>query len=101
MAVFRAMALAFAPMALAVLMFIEPLAMGFGVLAVGAVAVLSQAALQSTTGLDSGRALAANVLGLVLFTLVMSLLGSVGEIEFPLAGRMGGVAPGIFFFSLD
>ncbi len=96
MAVFRAMALAFVPMVIAVVMFIEPLAIGLGVLAVAGTAILSQAALQATTGLESGRAAAANLVGFTLFALVMSLLGATGEIH----GR-GGLAPGVFFFSLS
>jgi len=96
MAVFRAMALAFTPMALALLMFIEPLAVGFGV----ATLALSQAALQATTDLESGRALVANLAGFALFALVMSVLGSVREIkEWPFT-LGGGIVPGIFFFSL-
>ncbi len=101
MAVFRAMALAFTPMALAVLMFIEPLAVGLGVVALGATLALSQAALQATTGLEPGRALVANLAGFVLFALVMTILGSVGDIEVGPFNMLGGLAPGIFFFSLD
>ncbi len=96
MAVFRAMALAFVPMIIAVPMFLEPLAIGLGVLAVGGTAIMSQAALQATTGLDTGKAAVANLVGFALFALVMSLLGAVGEIR-----GAGGVAPGVFFFSLS
>jgi hypothetical protein len=96
MAVFRAMTLAFVPMALAVLMFIEPLAIGLGVLAVAGTAILSQAALQATTGVEAGKAAMANLVGLALFALVMSLLGATGETR-----GVGGVAPGVFFFSLE
>jgi hypothetical protein len=96
MAVFRAMALGFAPMVIAVLMFIEPLAIGLGVLAVAGVAMMTQMALQTITGLDAGKAVVANLTGFALFALVMSLLGATGEIR-----GLGGVAPGVFFFSLS
>ncbi len=96
MALFRAMALGFVPMVIAVAMFLEPLAIGLGVLAVGGVAFMAQAALQTATGLDAGKAAVANLVGFTFFTLVMSLLGSVGEVR-----GAGGIAPGVFFFSLS
>ena len=92
----RTMGLAFAPMAIAVLMFISFLAIPFGVIAVGATVALSYVAMQAATGAQPQQVMLANVLGFVIFAIVLGILGNLAQVY-----EVGGLAPGLFFFSLD
>jgi len=92
----RTMGLAFAPMAIAVLMLISFLAVPFGAIAVGAAVVLSYVAIQAATGAQPQQVMLANALGFVIFAIVLGILANVAE------GDTGtGLAPGLFFVSLD
>ena len=92
----RTMGLAFAPMAITILMVISILAVPFAVLAVGITLLLTHAAIVSATDAEPQQALLANLAGFLAFALVLGILSNIGEV----GGVLGGFAPGIFFFNL-
>jgi hypothetical protein len=93
----RTMGLAFAPMAITVLMVVTVLAVPFAVLALGFTLLLSQIAIVSATDAEPRHALRANVVGFAAFAIVLGILSNIGEE----GGLLGGFAPGLFFFSFD
>lgn len=92
----RTMGLAFAPMVIAILMVIDVLAVPFGVIAIAATLLLSNAAIQATTDAEPRQVILANVAGFAVFAIVLGILANVAQIY----GRAG-LAPGLFFISLD
>jgi hypothetical protein len=94
--IIRTMALAFAPMAIAVLMLIAILAVPFGAIAVGATFLLSYAALQSATDAQPQQVMLANLVGFIVFAVVLGILSNISEVY-----NTGGLAPGLFFFNLN
>src|SRR3990170_6384061 len=76
----RTMGLAFAPMAIAVLIFISFLAVPLGVIAVGATVALSYVAMQAATGAQPQQVMLANVLGFVIFAIVLGILGNLAQV---------------------
>ena len=92
----RTMGLAFAPMAIAVLIFISFLAVPLGVIAVGATLVLSYVAIQSATDAQPQQVMLANIIGFVIFAVVLGILSNLSEVY-----NTGGLAPGLFFFNLN
>jgi len=92
----RAMGLAFAPMALTVLMALAPLAIPLAVIPLVATVLLSQGAIEAVSGAGTPRSLVANVVGFSGFALTLGILANVAEV-----GGIGGTAPGLFFFALD
>ena len=92
----RTMGLAFAPMVIAILMVIDILAVPFGVIAIAATLLLSNAAIQSTTDAEPRQVILANVAGFAVFAIVLGILANVAQIY-----ERAGLAPGLFFVSLD
>ena len=92
----RTMGLAFAPMAIAVLIFISFLAVPLGAIAVGATLVLSYVAIQSATDAQPQQVMLANIIGFVIFAVVLGILSNLSEVY-----NTGGLAPGLFFFNLN
>jgi hypothetical protein len=92
----RTMGLAFAPMAIAVLMFIDFFAVPFGVIGVGATLVLTYVAIQAATDAEPRQAVLANVTGFVIFAIILGILSNLSEVY-----NTGGLAPGLFFFNLN
>jgi len=92
----RTMGLAFAPMAIAVLMLISFLTVPFGVIAVGATVVLSYVAIQAATDAQPQQVMLANIVGFVIFAVILGILANVSDVY-----NTGGLAPGLFFFSLN
>lgn len=92
----RTMGLAFAPMAIAVLIFISFLAVPLGAIAVGATLVLSYVAIQSATDAQPQQVMLANIIGFVIFAFVLGILSNLSEVY-----NTGGLAPGLFFFNLS
>jgi len=92
----RTMGLAFAPMAIAVLIFISFLAVPLGVIAVGATLVLSYVAIQAATDAQPQQVMLANIVGFLVFAVVLGILSNLSEVY-----NTGGLAPGIFFFNLN
>jgi hypothetical protein len=92
----RTMGLAFAPMAIAVLIFISFLAVPLGVIAVGATLVLSYVAIQAATDAQPQQVMLANIVGFLVFAVVLGILSNLSEVY-----NTGGLAPGLFFFNLN
>lgn len=92
----RTMGLAFAPMAIALLMLISFLGVPFAAIGVGATVALSYVAIQAATDAQPQQVMLANIIGFIIFAIVLGILANVAE------GDIGaGLAPGLFFFSLD
>jgi hypothetical protein len=81
-----ALGMAAIPMALGLLMFIDPLREAFGVLSLGGAVMLTQVGLQETAEAPAGEVFVANLAGFAVFALALGLLGH-GSAE---------LAPGIF-----
>lgn len=93
----RSMALAFAPVALSVLVFISILAIPIGVISLAWAFLMSFVAINSAAPTASqAQAIQANLLGFAVFAVVMGILANVAEGTFT-----PGIAPGIFLFSLN
>jgi len=92
----RTMGLAFAPMGIAVLMFISFLTVPFGVIAVAATVVLTYVAIQAATDAEPQQVMLANVIGFVIFAVILGILANLSEVY-----NTGGLAPGLFFFNLN
>jgi hypothetical protein len=92
----RTMGLAFAPMAISLLVVISVLAVPFGVIAVGATLLLTNAAIQATTDAEPQQVILSNLAGFLVFAVVLGILANIAQIY-----DTGGLAPGIFFFELS
>lgn len=92
----RTMGFAFAPAAFGILVGITNLAVPFGVISMGMTLLFSNLAVQTVSGTDVRESTLANVTGFGAFAIVMGVFANIAEI-----GTFGGIAPGIFFFSLD
>jgi hypothetical protein len=92
----RTMGLAFAPMGIAVLMLISFLTVPFGVIAVAATVGLTYVAIQAATDAQPQQVMLANVVGFVIFAVVLGILANLSEVY-----DIGGLAPGLFFFNLN
>jgi hypothetical protein len=92
----RAMGFAFAPVALSVLVFIGGLAVPVGLLSFGITILFTNAAIQQVSDAEADEATVANVAGFGIFAIVMGGCANIYEVD-----SIGGLAPGIFFFSLD
>jgi hypothetical protein len=92
----RVMGLAFAPVGLSVMIGIAPLAVPMGVLSFGATLLLTNAAIEQAAGTDARQTSLANLAGFAVFLIFMGAFANVAE-----EAAIGGIAPGILFFSLD
>ena len=92
----RTMGLAFAPMAIALLMLISFLTVPFGLIAVAATVALTYVAIQAATDAEPRQVMLANVVGFVIFAVVLGILANLSEVY-----DIGGLAPGLFFFNLN
>ena len=92
----RTMGLAFAPMSIAVLMLISFLTVPFGVIAVAATVGLTYVAIQAATDAEPQQVMLANIVGFVIFAVVLGILANLSEVY-----DIGGLAPGLFFFNLN
>jgi hypothetical protein len=92
----RAMGFAFAPVALSVLVCVGALAIPIGLISFMIAILFTNAAIQEASEADADEAIVANVLGFSVFAIVMGGFANIYEIN-----TIGGLAPGIFFFSLD
>ena len=96
----RTMAFAFAPMGLSVFVALEPLAIPFGLVAIGITLLFTNAAIQASAEADAREVTLANLAGFAAFVIVMGIFANVARVDVA-GGAFGGLAPGIFFFSLD
>jgi hypothetical protein len=92
----RTMGFAFTPAMFGVLVGITNLAVPFGVISMGMALLFSNLAVQTVSGTDVRESTLANVTGFGAFAIVMGVFANIAEV-----GTFGGIAPGIFFFSLD
>jgi hypothetical protein len=92
----RTMGLAFAPMAISVLLVIRVLTIPFGVIAIAGAVLLSHVAIQATTNAESRQVVLANMVGFVVFAVVLGILANISDVY-----NWGGLAPGLFFFNLN
>jgi hypothetical protein len=92
----RAMGFAFAPVALSVLVFIGALAVPIGLISFAVTVLFTNAAIQQVSDAEVDEATVANVAGFGVFAVVMGGCANIFEVD-----GIGGLAPGIFFFSLD
>jgi len=92
----RAMGFAFAPVALSVLVFIGGLAVPIGLISFAVTVLFTNAAIQQVSDAEVDEATVANVAGFGVFAVVMGGCANIFEVD-----GIGGLAPGIFFFSLD
>ena len=92
----RTMGLAFAPMGIAVLMLISFLTVPFGVIAVAATVALTYVAIQAATDAQPQQVMLANIVGFLVFAVVLGILANISEVY-----NTGGLAPGLFFFNLN
>src|SRR3989442_6377474 len=92
----RAMGFAFAPVALSVFIFIGALAVPIGLISFGIAILFTNAAIQQVSDADVREATIANLAGFGVFAIVMGGCANIFETD-----SICGLAPGIFFFSLD
>ena len=92
----RSMGFAFAPVAMSVLIAITAFAVPFGVAALAGATLFSHFAIQSSSSAEPRQILIANFVGFLSFAVVMGVLANIAEVN-----TVGGLAPGLFFFSLD
>lgn len=92
----RTMGFAFAPVALSLFVLLAGLAVPIGVLALVTAVLFSNIAIQRTSDSDVSEATIANLIGFGIFAVFMGLFANIMEV-----GGYGGLAPGLFFFSLD
>ncbi len=92
----RTMGFAFAPVGISILVAITAFAVPFGVVALAGAALLSHFAIEASSNAEPRQALVANFVGFLSFAVVMGVLANIAEIN-----TVGGLAPGLFFFSLD
>jgi len=92
----RTMGFAFAPVAMSVLVAISAFAVPFGVAALAGATLFSHFAIQSSSSAEPRQVLIANFVGFLSFAVVMGVFANITEVN-----TVGGLAPGLFFFSLD
>jgi len=92
----RTMGFGFAPVALSVLIAIIGFAVPFGVIAFTMAVLLTNAAIQAASDAEAREATMANITGFASFAIVMGVFANILEVS-----RVGGLAPGVFFFALD
>ncbi len=92
----RTMGFAFAPVALNLLIAIIGFAVPFGIIAFAMAVLITNVAIQQTSGVEVHEATMANISGFAAFVIVMGVFANIAEV-----GTFGGLAPGILFFSLD
>src|SRR4029450_7441069 len=91
----RAMGFAFAPVALSVFIFIAALAVPIGLISFGITLLFTNAAIQQVSDADLREATMANIAGFGVFAIVMGGCANIFETD-----SIGGLAPGVFFFSV-
>jgi hypothetical protein len=92
----RSMGFAFAPVGMSVLVAITAFAVPFGVAALAGATLFTHFAIQSSSSAEPRQILIANFVGFLCFAVVMGVLANIAEVN-----TVGGLAPGLFFFSLD
>lgn len=97
----RTMGYAFAPVGMSILISITAFAVPFGVVSLATAVLLTQFAIQSSSSSDPRQVLIANVVGFLAFAVAMGVLANIAEVSTVGGAPIGGLAPGLFFFSLN
>ena len=92
----RTMGFAFAPIAFSIFIAIIGFAVHFGVIALATALLFTNSAIQHASDAEPREATLANLAGFAAFAVVMGVFANIAEV-----GSFGGLAPGLFFFSLD
>lgn len=92
----RIMGFAFAPVGLSLLIAVKGLAIPFGVIAFAMAVLFTHIAVQQATNSGPRETTIANLSGFAVFAIIMGAFANIAEVA-----TFGGLAPGIFFFSLD
>ena len=82
---------------------ITAFAVPFGVISIAGAVVLSYFAIQSASSAEPQQILVANISGFSVFAVVMGVLANICQAPATHAqgAEVGGLAPGLFFFSLN
>ena len=97
----RTMGFAFASVGLGILIAITAFAVPFGVVSIAGAVVLSYFAIQSVTTAEPQQVLVANLTGFIVFAVVMGILANIAQVTTIGGAKIGALAPGLFFFSLN
>jgi hypothetical protein len=97
----RTMGFAFSPMALSILIAVAGFSVPFGVISIASTVLLNFFAMQAASNAEPRQALLADLAGFTVFAVVMGVLANIGEVSAGGGARIGGIAPGLFFFDLD
>ncbi len=92
----RTMGFAFAPVALSLGIAITVFAVPIGIVSLAMTVLLTNVAVQHASDAEVREATLANITGFAVFAIVMGLFANTLEVD-----RVGGLAPGLLFFSLD
>ncbi len=97
----RTMGFAFAPVGLGILVSVPNFTMPFGVISLAGAASLTYFAIRSSSSAEPQQALVANLVGFLLFVVVMGVLANIWEVGQVGGGpKIGGLSPGLLFFDL-
>jgi hypothetical protein len=94
--VIRTTGLAFAPMAISLLVLVSFLSIPFAAIAIGGTFLMTNAAIASATDAPPAQVALANLIGFAVFAVILGILSNLWEWH-----ELGGLAPGIFFFNLN
>jgi hypothetical protein len=97
----RSMGFAFAPVGLGILVAITAFAVPFGVISLAGAVLLTYFAIQSSSSAEPQQVLVANLTGFIVFAVVMGILANIAQVTTVGGAKIGALAPGLFFFSLD
>ena len=97
----RTMGFAFTPVAGSILVAITAFAVPLGVVSLTAAVLLTHFAIQSSSSAEPRHVLLANFVGFLTFAVVMGVLANIIEVDTVGGAPIGGLAPGLFFFSLN
>lgn len=97
----RTMGFAFLPAGLSILVAVNAFAVPLAVVSLASTVLLTHFAIQSSSNADPQQTIVANLVGFLTFAVVMGVLANVAEAEASGGSGIGGLAPGLFFFSLN
>jgi len=97
----RTMGFAFAPVGLAILIAVPNFTIPFAVISLAGAVLLTHFAIQSSSSAEQQQALVANITGFAVFAIVMGILANIAQVSTVGGAKIGGLAPGLFFFDLD
>ncbi|HXG36067.1 MAG TPA: hypothetical protein VNL15_03770, partial [Dehalococcoidia bacterium] len=80
---------------LSALILVKPLAVFFGVLALGLTVLLTNEAIRRSEDMTGQQALGANLAGFAAFSIAMGIVAGISSVS-----GLGGTAPGLYFFTV-